>query len=260
MSEIYDMVKRAGSTDSLIIEQKLNSLFYLPPKPEEELEFLEHILNKHDNERVGLHASAIIASDNEFCYREQVLSLFYKQSQGQHLKVELKRVFEEGNAIHEKWQRLFIRGGLGKPKNMDRSTFIDEYDLSYTPDARIKLAKKKRIVEIKSMNTFAFKHATSHPSGKKQLMFYMYLDGVKDGFVLAEDKNTQEFKIFPYIFNEKEVEPYIIRLENIQKYKKRLLKNKKMVDGICKNSSCKRALKCNMRDACFNIGEGRKRL
>lgn len=32
--------------------------------------------------RYGLHASAILASDNEFCYREQVLSLFFQNESG----------------------------------------------------------------------------------------------------------------------------------------------------------------------------------
>ena len=44
----------------------------------------------------------------------QVLSLIYRQLQGEQLPVGLMRIFEEGNAIHEKWQRLFIRAGYSK--------------------------------------------------------------------------------------------------------------------------------------------------
>lgn len=257
-----DSDEKFQNTSGLIIEQKLNKLFTLPPNPDEELEMIRMQYDQKKGDRYGLHASAIIVGDDRFCYREQVLSLFYKQNQGANISIGLKRIFEEGNYIHEKWQRLFIRGGYGIAKCMDRSRFCEEYDLSYTPDicpAKI-LPGKKHVVEIKSVNTFQFKHMKSHPSGKKQLMFYNFLTGLNDGFVLAEDKNTQEFKVFPYEYDAVIVEPFVVRLENIQKYKKRFKKSKIMEDGICKNCQTKRALECGMRDACFNIGIGRVKL
>ena len=248
------------NTSSLVIEQTLQKLFYAPPDMEEELKMLRMQMEQKHGDRYGLHASAIIASDNDFCYREQVLSLFYKQAQGSQVAVGLKRIFEEGNYIHEKWQRLFIRGKLGVAKCMDRSRFVDEYDLSFTPDALIKIGKKKYVVEIKSVNTFQFKNMKSHPSGRKQLQLYMQLVGIHQGFVLAEDKNTQEFKIFYEELQEAVTAPFIKTLDNIQKFKESFLKRKVMADGICQNASCKRALKCNMRDACWKVGMGRVKL
>lgn len=267
MSSIRDMVlneakKMPGSTERLIIEQKLNSLFYLPPKIKDESKFVELVLSKNgfDAERSGLHGSAIITSENDFCYREQVLSLFYKMSQGGNVQIGLKRIFEEGNAIHEKWQRLFIRGGLGAPEDMDRSRFSDEYDLSYTPDAIITIGKHEYVVEIKSVNTFQFSKMKSHPAGKKQLQLYMYLTGIHKGFVLCDDKNNQNFKVFLYAYDSGEVAPFIERLEAIQYYKGKFLSDKKMVKRNCKNSTIKRAKECNMCDACWNVGMGRIRL
>src|SRR5690554_4867812 len=101
-------------SEQLVIEQTLNKLFYLKPNIEEEIRFLKIKRGADASDRFGLHASAILAGEKEFCYREQVLSLFYKQAQGENVPIGLKRIFEEGDAIHEKWQRLFIRGGLGK--------------------------------------------------------------------------------------------------------------------------------------------------
>lgn len=250
-----------SSTETLIIEQTFNKLFYAKPKIDEELEFLRIKRGNDDKERYGLHASAIITSDNEFCYREQVLSLFFKQAQGENVPIGLKRIFAEGDAIHEKWQRLFLRGGLCTPKDLDRSRFKKKYDLSYTPDASpITIGKKEYVVEIKSMNTFQFSKAKTHPSGVKQLKFYMWLTGIHQGLVLMDDKNTQNFKIVLVTLDEADVEPYIERLEKIQMYKQRFKTKKKMVKGICDHSKCKRALGCNMRDACFNIGMGRIKL
>ena len=260
--DLLNNIQESG-TSELLISQKLNKLFYEPTDPIAESKFVRAVLNKNgeQKDRVGLHASAIITSEKDFCYREQVLSLFYKQDQGKQIPINLKRIFEEGNSIHEKWQRLFLRGGLVDLSCLDRSRFDYNYDLSFTPDiCPAIIGKKQYVVEIKSVNTFQFKNMNEHPSGKKQLMFYMHLTNVFDGFVLAEDKNTQKFKTFIYKFDKEIVLPYIERLENIQVYKSRLLNENKMVAGICKAVNSPRAQKCPMRDACFNCGIGRIRL
>lgn len=255
-------------TEALVIEQALNKLFYATPNYPEELRMLkmQKMQAQQQGDRYGLHCSAIIASENEFCYREQVLSLFYKQAQGENIAIRLKRIFEEGNYIGEKWQRLFISGGIGIKENMDISRFNEKYDLSYTPDGRVTLMNKEWVVETKSMNTFQFKKATSHPSGRKQVRMYMYFEKIKYGFVLVEDKNDQCFKIFPEVygktFTKEDLLPYIERLENIQEYKRVFIEDKHMVgrrEG-CNSAMCKRAQKCNMRDACYNVGMGRVKL
>ena len=101
------------STEEQQMEAKLNKLFYLEKDVEQETEFLRMVMTRgqETQERKGLHASAIIVSEDKFCIRQQLLSLFYKQKQGEQVPIGLKRIFSEGDAIHEKWQRLFIRGG-----------------------------------------------------------------------------------------------------------------------------------------------------
>lgn len=265
MASLIDDIKseRKGTVnnlEALIIEQKLNSLFYAKPNFKEEVRMLKLQAQLKMQDRYGLHASAILVSDNEFCYREHVLSLLYKQIQGENIGINLKRIFEEGNFIGEKWQRLFIRGGLGIPEDMDISQFRYDYELSFTPDAIVTIGKKKYVVEVKSQNTFLFKKQAGHPKGMKQLQFYMELTGIHNGFVLVEDKNSQEFKVLMAEYDSENMEPYINRLEMIQKYKKRLLSDKKMVGRICDTVTCKRAIKCNMKDACWNVGIGKVRL
>ncbi len=266
MSNLKNAIKAENRGDErnvreLIIEQKLNKLFYLPQDIDEELKFLTIKRgNEPDVERYGLHASAIITSDNEFCVRSQVLSLFFRQLQGQQFGVHQKRVFLNGDFVHEKWQRLFIRGGLGTARNMDRSRFNDDYDLSFTPDAVINLNGVKYVVEIKSQNSFQFKKAKSHPSGMRQLKFYMFLTEIHRGFVLVEDKNDQEFRVYLADYEYEDVEKYEDRLIEIQRYKKIFKKEGKVPSRMCRKSDCKRALECCMRDACWDMGIGRKRL
>lgn len=255
------------SSEAANLEKILNRMFYLEKNIKEEVAFVKQVMTRglESQERVGLHASAMIVSDNKFCVRQQVLSLLYKQLQGEQVQVGLKRIFEEGNAIHEKWQRLFIRAGYGRAEDMDKSRFNQEYELSYTPDGIVEIPEfydGKMVLEIKSMNTYSFKPATSHPSGQKQMQFYMWLTGLKKGFVLAEDKNTQEFKVFIEDYDSKKVAPFIERLDQVKFYKQRAIEERKMVKrhDKCVKPDCKMAIACAMREACWNIGAGRVRL
>lgn len=264
------------STEEKQIEKMLNGLFYLEKNIPKELQFLKSVMTRgaETQERKGLHASAIIVSDDKFCYRQQLLSLFYRQLQGEQTSVGLKRIFAEGDAIHEKWQRLFIRGGLCEPLDCDFSRFDDDYDLSYTPDIICvipedyeltsvydeSVKKIPYIIEIKSVNTFTFKKQKYHASGRKQCQLYMYLTGIHNGIVLCDDKNTQDFKVYKYEYNPSEIAPCIRRLEQIQECKANLINNKKMVKRCkqCENYNSKRALECPMRDVCF--GKSKERI
>lgn len=257
------------STEEEHIEHMLNELFYLDKNIPKELEFLKSVMTRgaETQERKGLHASAMIVSDDKFCYRQQVLSLFYKQLQGEQTSVGLKRIFAEGDAIHEKWQRLFIRGGLCKPLDCDYSRFAEDFDLSYTPDIICqipvnysltgvydeKVEKVPYIVEIKSVNTFTYKKQKYHASGRKQCQLYMYLTGIHNGIVLCDDKNTQEFKVYKYEYNPNEIKKEIRRLEQVQEYKRQLLEQKKLVKRHekCTGYTSKKAQECPMRDICF---------
>lgn len=284
MGLIDDIKKEALSnrtkiqtSDAAKLEKILNNMFYLEKDVEKESAFVKQVMTRglESQERVGLHASALIVSDKDFCIREQVLSLIYRQLQGEQINVGLKRIFEEGNAIHEKWQRLFLRAGYSEVNELDVTQFNKKFKISFTPDIICKIPdffEGKMIGEIKSVNTFQFQRMTHHPSAGKQLQWYMYLcieeaknkgswngkDFTK-GFVLNDDKNTQEFKTEVYDFDKEKVEPFIERAEACKYYYDRVFKEGKMVarPKFAKGSDCKRCSKCNMRDACYNIGIGR---
>ena len=243
------------SSEEEELEKKLNKLFYLEKDIDNEVKFLRQVMTRGQEtaERKGLHASAIIVSDDKFCYRQQVLSLFYKQLQGEQVSVPLRRIFAEGDAIHEKWQRLFIRAGYSKPEELDKTQFADDFDLSFTPDILCTIDGKRMVGEIKSVNTFTFKKQKYHASGRKQLQLYMYLTGIHDGFVLCEDKNTQDIKVYLYKYDPTEIQPFITRLERIQQYKQRLTEKGKLVKRHekCTGYTCKMAESCPMKDVCY---------
>lgn len=251
------------TSDAYRLEVILNKLFYLPKDVDGETKFVKQVMTRglESQERIGLHASALIAGDKDFCLRQQVLSLFYRQLQGEQLPVKLMRIFEEGNAIHEKWQRLFIRGGYSTYKDLDVTQYNEEFMISFTPDIICTIPEYyegKMIGELKSVNTYTFSKMTKHPSASKQLQWYMFLTGIHKGFVLSEDKNTQDIKLEVYDYDSNLVAPFIERAEAIKYYYNRVLTENKMVKRPkdADNPDCKRCQQCAMRNACWKINGG----
>ena len=268
---LVDDIKKEAKGNRTIIQSSeaqelskiLNNLFYLEKNIEEESKFVKQVMTRgaETHERIGLHASALITGDKDFCVRQQVLSLIYRQLQGEQINVGLMRIFEQGNAIHEKWQRMFIRAGYSKANDLDVTQFNKKFKISFTPDIICEIPEfydGKMIGEIKSVNTFQFQHMTRHPSAWKQCQWYMYLTGIHKGFVLSEDKNTQEFKIEVYNFDQSIVDPFIDRAEEIKYYYKRVMTEHKLVKRPtdAKKPDCKRCQSCPMRNACWNINGG----
>ena len=287
MGIIDDIKKDAGkngsrveSTEAAKLVTTFNKMFYLDKNIDEEVKFIKQVMTRglESQERIGLHASAMIASENSFCLRQQVLSLLFKQLQGEQINVGLRRIFEEGNAIHEKWQRLLIRAGYAKAKTLDRTRMDNDYMISYTPDIVCRIPSfydGAMIGEIKSVNPYQFKNMTSHPSAHKQLQFYMFLcqKAMKDkgiwngkdymkGFVLCDDKGTQDFKIFVYDYEPETVAPFIERCESVKYYYNLFVEEGKLVKrkSDCNSYTCKCAETCPMKDACYNKGMGRIKL
>lgn len=268
---LIDNIKKEAKGNKTIIQSSdaqelykiLNNLFYLEKDIDEEAKFVKQVMTRgaETQERIGLHASALITGEKDFCVRQQVLSLIYKQLQGEQINVGLKRIFEQGNAIHEKWQRLFIRAGFSTANDLDVTQFNNKYRISFTPDIICKIPEfydGKMIGEIKSVNTYQFQRMSRHPSAWKQCQWYMHLTGIHKGFVLSEDKNTQEFKIEVYDYDPSIVAEFIDRAEQIKYYYKRVMKEHKMVKRPkdATSSSCKRCEACPLRDACWKINGG----
>ena len=241
---------------AMSIKEHLNKLFYCEPKHDEELEMLKYMWDREEKERMGLHASSITKTGN-FCYKEQLINIMYRSFKVRGKKVptkiynafkanlrennnnpiHLQRIYEQGTIMGYKWQMLFIRAGVGVKENMDISRFNEEYDLSYTPDARITLDGKEYVVELKSQKSTLYDKEKSHPAGIKQLKLYMYFEGIDRGFVLVDNKDTQDFKVL-LVTGVNESDPdvanFLERLEKLQRMKKWALKNKKFPKCDCK--------------------------
>ena len=223
----------AGSGMNIILQRKLDQLFKVKSKDAEQ-------------ERKGLHASALLASDGDFCLREQVLSLKYKRNkhENKQLPDNLLRIFKEGDCVHEKWQKMLEENGLAI--GIEQRGISEQYHLTMTPDAIIEIDGCKYVVEIKSCNTWAYqKYHNAHPTGSKQIQLYMHFMCIPKGFVLCEDKNNQEFKCFYTEYNPDVVRPYLQRLTQINDYYRR-----KKIPKMNRKWTSKRCMECSMSDAC----------
>lgn len=216
-----------------------------------QIEF-EKMFRKWDEakeERTGLHASGIIASDSDFCFREQILSFHYKRGQVR-LSPGLLAIFMNGWYVHIKWQTLFEQMGIVDSVELTRKSNV--WNVSLTPDAVINLLRKKWVVEIKSMNTFQFKHLTGPPmNAVRQCQFYMHILCIPNGIILVEDKNDQNFKIFPIKYDQSVAKPFIERLYKIRVCEKRFMDEGKLPVGICSGRDVRRAQNCGYCKACF---------
>jgi hypothetical protein len=268
ISEIKGDAVRNGTkiqnSEATKLEKILNKTFYLDKDIDGESKFVHQVMTRgaETQERAGLHASALIVGDKDFCLREQVLSLIYKQLQGEQINVGLMRIFEQGNAIHEKWQRLLIRAGYSTYKDLDVTQFNKKYRISFTPDVICKIPEfydGQMIGEIKSVNTYQFKTMSRHPHAWKQLQFYMFLTGIHKGFVLSEDKNTQDFKIELYDYDKEIVAPFVDRAEEIKFRYNKVMKEHRMIKrpAFAKSPNSEKCSKCPMRESCWNIGNGK---
>jgi hypothetical protein len=237
-SELKDALLKTNlpKTDTLLIETKLNNLFYTDDE------------NRED--RVMLHGSGLVASDSEWCYRQAILSFYYKGSEPK-IPIGLKRIFLNGWYVHEKWQKMFMQAGIAV--GVEQRGESEEWGLLYTPDAIIKLGTKLYVVEIKSVNTMQFNNMISHPHGEKQLQLYMHMSGIPHGFVLCEDKNNQNIKIFPYEYDSEKARPYVERMVKVKALRKKFEEEGTLPMRCCDKESCKRSLGCAYHDACWNI-------
>ena len=242
----YDIPQ--GGAEEQQLTKIVNALFLLPKKPEEEARFVQTVATRglKTQERRGLHASGIIASDDKFCYRAQVLCQFYR-------------------AVHEKFQRLFLRGGLSKVNELDCTCYDKRYNLYYSPDIICRIeefSQEPMVGEIKSMNLYSYEANKRHPTASLQLQLYLHLTALKHGFVLCENKNSQEFKIEYCEYNLEVVKPYINRLEKVRKYTAIFAKKKRLIarPAGCSGPTCKKCENCIVKSTCWKLPGGGQRL
>lgn len=222
--------------------------------------------------RLGLRASSLLVPAEEWCVRQHVLSEIspVSERETEEHTWRTNAVFLHGWKLHEKWQGLFFNAQLAV-QNMEMEGQLEldlthhdhERGIYFSPDAILEYAGRKFVVEIKGINTKDFqlvKDATLEEAMKlnksirgavPQANLYCHLAEIKQAIILAEDKNTQEFRLWLLDYQQPLAWPYTERAEQV---KGALIVNRAkglVPDRICQTITDSRAKRCPMRKVCF---------
>jgi hypothetical protein len=232
--------------------------------------------------RTGLHASAVLVSDAEWCVREHVLHEIYPDraiAEALHTW-DWKRsaIFENGWRLHQRWQDVFKKfakvvyehvvdeeGYAITEWELDRTHFDVTRNIYFSPDAIIEFAGQRYLVEIKGIKQEAYQeltddlmHATlvneTVAKARVQANLYMHLLGLKKAVLLIENKNDQSFKVWVIEYDRELSVKYIQRIYYVKgnALNTRTFGLNKLAPRICHSRGDQRAKVCPMRDVCFS--------
>jgi len=129
-----------------------------------------------------------------------------------------------------------------------RVTSDPEFNFYGNVDAVIKLEDEHYVLDYKSMNSFSFKRF-KEPYQKHivQVNIYLWLLGLKKGFLLYENKDNQEVRLATVERNDK----LISQIQTRAKELNALLKSKKLPQRKYDAKSASECKNCLYRDLCW---------
>lgn len=202
--------------------------------------------------RSGIHASAILVSDDQWCVREQTLHNLYPE-QGEPREWHqwdwrTSAIFETGWRLHQRWQDVFAKygnvvyspvtleqmetiptswlkriDGLVHAPELDLTHYDEERNLYFSPDAIIKFGGTAYVVEIKGVKQESYLELTDNleqacsvcetvHKAREQVNLYMHLMELSRGIILVENKNTCHFRLWVVAYDRERAQKYVDRI------------------------------------------------
>ena len=231
--------------------------------------------------RSGLHASSLLVPPGEWCTRRFVLAEIAPseavQPELHYWDWRMQSVFENGWDLHRRWQKLFLKFAnvVWSPVIHAQDQIADakpELDLThhdvtrniyFSPDAIIDYAGVRYVVEIKGLDTNKFQQLTDNldtackvsdvvAKARIQCNLYCHLLEIEYGFLLIEDKNSQQFKVWIIQCDAELAKPYIQRAYDVKGRVALFRRSRQLPERVCKSSDDRLAQKCPMRNCCFS--------
>ncbi len=206
--------------------------------------------------RTGMpHASAILASDHDFCLRQLVLQAVYPDAavrpDRKPWDAHQNAVFLNGWVLHEKYQNLFT--AFAKIAEIETSHYDEERMIHFTPDAIIEHMGETMIVEIKGYKQEHFseldEYGLAPVAAHIQANFYMHLLRLQHALILVECKNCQDYKVWCVEYNRGMVQP---QLDRIYAFKAAMTRaERKLPERTCMSVNDRNAQKCAVCKLCF---------
>lgn len=137
----------------------------------------------------------------------------FKNQQPPHFDSRVKRILENGNYVHMRFQKLFAEMKILIAAEIQCNTDL----IHGRCDALITDGHKNYVVDIKSCSSSVFKMLNeAKEQDILQLLFYMHTLHIYNGILLYENKDTQQIKSFNIAFDEQKIQK---RIEELQKIK-----------------------------------------
>jgi CRISPR/Cas system-associated exonuclease Cas4 (RecB family) len=195
------------------------------------IEFNELIGNYLKRELRPKQIGRYYPSECGSCIRKSWYS--YKLPRG--IEIELLRVFEIGNLVHD-----FAIDVLKSEKNpgiklvgseLPFRADVDGMVISGRVDGivTVKIEDKMYLVEVKSVSSLDYVKEASE-SHVQQLQLYMHYKGIRNGVIIYVEKNTLKSRQFEINYNFEEAEEAINRFRALHKY----LSEEKLPDAEAK--------------------------
>jgi hypothetical protein len=242
--------------------------------------------------RTGLHAYSLLDSEQEWCLRQHVLAEhFPDQREPEQSFWHSAAYLAHGWSIHEKWQHKLLKPtGLVTHYStgdyeLDRTHIDQDRGIHFSPDAILSYAGINIPLEIKGINhdDYAGHEAYYDASGNliaeakegiagktlqeaaklnksihtaiPQLNLYLHLLELPIGIILVEDKNTQDFTLFPWEYNKEMAQPLARRASEVKARNVIYKDHGRLPKRICKSASDPRAKRCPFSGVCFSREE-----
>ncbi len=254
---------------------------------EEDFCFREHVLAAHFRGSAAMHDPHLLAvflhgwyiheKWQKLCTRawhdealQDVFDTLKKQLTGDDVETAGLRKLLDDLMVKEKWR--FLVGELGAlADEVETAHYAEEWGLSYTPDALVRMQAESYVMEIKGYGEKNYLDAVGrsdpmgNPDFKKAVLqanLYMHMLGLKKAIILWENKNTQDYHTWVRDYDEALARPYIERLNLLKRYLVLYRERGKLPvrNSHCVSKTDERAKKCPLRDACFLKKEEREAL
>lgn len=143
-----------------------------------------------------VHASGIYNG----CAREMALDVLGIKKR-RTIVARTRRVFDNGTYMHLRYGVYFML--FPRPWGAWLSQRLDKWPIAGEADAVLYHPQiGKEVIELKSINLLEFRELYApKPEHYAQINTYMGMSGIQHGHVIYENKNNQEFKLFPVEFN-----------------------------------------------------------
>lgn len=152
------------------------------------------------------------------------------------------KIFEMGNSVHERIQVAFKEMGILLPENEERKFYLPDYNICGRTDGVVNLDEDV-VIEIKSISSNGFKLLNK---AKKehviQNLIYQKGFGLQNGVVIYENKDNQEWKTFDISYDESLIQE---KLDNCKLAKNLLEGGKLPEDFKCRILNCQFKVYCD---------------